>query len=462
MSVKNVIMWICLFLFGCFVLIWLVGCDAESPNTRFVGSIKVYTVGDEKCERATLDEEGRVVRAEAETVACFVYEGIDDTQIVDIGGLKFTPTYTSASYYTPHSSSGSSYWVTTDMAGVVGNMTTNDSGYCKFTCWNEKWFTTRTACGMSAKGKHTDTCSVSGAVFINFRDPCSYYELCPWEYYMLDICGTTSATGGYYMSGTPNYSAGNISQSDIDPPTPTGVTNNLSESDGEFLTRTWPDITYGYVIDSLTFNKKSGKCGQGYTSPVDTILALSHSDPNTIMFRSTPYILTSRVILSEPVSQNLVGLSFTGRLSVSGNDMGDIESTIMAISDNGKRVVAQTDGIVPIDARDYIEEDIPNVVYDRWTESDDPNDPAVQIYAPLWPDDPNLVNEEGVYFEGLDPNRFVPVHCVPVESDDTIKIEFDVLSFMPLLPYVSASWLTNDKNCDINNDGIVNLKDMIF
>jgi len=458
-NAKNVVMWVCLFLFGCLVLIWLVGCDVDSPNARYAGSIKVFTVGDEKCERATLDDEGRVLHAEAETAACFVYEGVGETRIIDVGGLKFIPTYTAAMYYSASASGGGGYWYETDLAGVVGSMTTSDSGYCVFTCWNEKWYTRETKCGMSARGKHVDPVAVASGSFTNYRDPCSYYDLCPWNYYMVQACGATNATGGYYTSETPNYPAGNLASGDIRPPPPTGISNNQSENDRAFLLDTEATIEIGTSVE-FSWDKKSGDCGQGYTKPVDMLFALSHSDAGTIVFRSTPYILTSHVTLSEPVYQDIIGLSFTGYLTVAGNDRGDIESTIVAVSDDGRRVISQSDGIVPIDARDYIEEDVPNVVYDRWTESDDPNDTAVQIYAALWPDDPNLVDDNGVYFEGLDPNRFNPVHCVPVESGDTINIKFDISSFIPLFPYVSESWLTNNRNLDINNDGIVNFKDL--
>jgi hypothetical protein len=204
---------------------------------------------------------------------------------------------------------------------------------------------------------------------------------------------------------------------------------------------------------------RSGSPGHGYSKPVTFLFPVNNSDTGTLQYHSTPYFLSLQVLMAEPVGTEVKGMELCGKLYKGSDCQGPIDATIVAVSEDGLRLIVQSDYIIPIDERDYNEETIPQTVYDRWTASQDPNDPAVQIYAPLWPDDPNLVDENGVLFGGVDPNRYVSVHCVPISDGENLTIEFNSDMAVRLVEYVAEYWLSENKNLDTNNDGVVNLKD---
>jgi len=438
-NVKNVFGLVAFILFLLFILLWLIGClDYESPECRYEDHIERFTVNGRPYDSVVLNEHGGPVLSTADCAVQFCYH---DGTPIEVGGLRAEVLKEFGQYYT-----WSGEWWPTEEAGVGGNGITNESGFAVFTMWCELWGTRKTQSGVTVKGRYTDITGLS-AEFTNARDPrTGYNTLIPWYEY---TGGPPYYIGGHYLSKTPAYQAVNawdiepqtagssvnnlpayqaVNAGDIEPQTAGSSVNNLSEDDVFFLNmQSTEPPSVGIEVSEATWCMRAGADGCGYSKPIANLHALSHSDPNIIKDYSTPYFLTLHVLVSEALEEDYFPPVIPATLSVGTDFEEAIECRTVAVSDDRQRLIVQSDYIVPIRADDYTFESPLQAVRNRWT-------------------------------EGGDPNALLDVWCVLVEQGQTINIQFEkdaatLLSF-------SEYWLSDNKNADINEDGIINLIDV--
>lgn len=446
-----------------FVVLFLAGCTPDSPDARFVWGIKAFNVEGPSYSRIlNLDKEKRPGRCETDFAACFIYA--DGTPVLS-GGMRFYNPTGKAEYYQVHGS-GPNYWVPTDGAGTESPLITDDSGYCVFTSWCTHWGVRMLNTTFSTGGKRTPPIVVAKAVYENRYDSISG-QLIPWYGRDQQYPGVL---GGHYNSGGYGQFT-SISNSTIRPVRPASSRNNLSEDETTFL----DDVSFAmdspYEVVSAVWQRRVGQPGEGYSVLAEHLTLLDHSDASTITYYATPYYLSLSIALAEPVAFNPVGLPLPADLRVGAVRLSEINFNITQVSDDGKRLIVKSDYIVPIDYRDYEADEVPVSIYDRWSCADDPNDPAINLYAPLFwqvddPNhvvyDPNHIDHNNVILNRLDPARFVPVHCVPLNEGETLNIRATDRTLLPLMTYFLEYWLDELPVLDANRDGIVNLEDVML
>lgn len=456
-----------------FFLLWCVGfviacifggCDFESPDVKFATGIIVYSVDGPEYDAVTVGENGIVKDCVIKSAAAFHYA---DGTLVDVGGLQFTTTNEFASKLVK--THGGTFWYDSSGCGVRSTSVTEESGFCEFTVWNTEWGVMYgTAAGRLAKGKRTPETSVANGGFSNWMDVrTNYAYLIPW-YDNVKLPSGQVVRGGHYLSGGPPWN-GSVSAAQIKPAPQEGVANMKTASETEFLANSGAFRPQnGVVVASTQWCMQVGPGGKGYGRPVDHLTALDHSNSDVIQYRSTPYYLSVQVSCAEPVDASLVGVELSCVLRC-GSTERDIAARIHAVSDDGLRLIVHSDYIVPIDYRDYKASTAPTVLYDRWTSPVDANDLSADIHvSPMWdledPNafDPNCINSTNVLMTRLKPERYVPVHCISVERNQRLTIDF-VGQFPPeLVLYVAKHWLTGNRTLDITGDGIVNMNDYPF
>lgn len=449
-NLKNVLMWVCLFLFGCCVLIWLVGCAFDSPEARYANHVQVFSVGGCGVDRATLNDEGEVQHAEADLVVG-IYT-VDGTQIT-VGGIIFEQVGDwIPAYYNDHC------WYDSELAGVNSGLTSDASGYCKITTWCEKWkgVDWYLSAGFGIKGRHTEpgygTCHYS-----NGMNPLKPMQLIP--FYGTVVYNNYIYYGGNYTSASMPDNA--ISEDDVTPAASTS-SNNLSTDDDNFLVDEKLTVSNGIDLYRSSWCIRSGPVGQGYSKTVGQIFPLGHSDPTRIAMYATPYFFSQQVVLSEAISEDDETVEIPATIKV-GNFQTPITCHIVSVSEDRKRIIVQSDYIVPIEKEDYTFEDPRQSIYNRWEPTNDAND--LDIYAPLVISDPNslidpnFISDIGIRIDNLNHDLFIDVYVVPILEGEKIQIRFDKDS-ATLLQLVGY-WLSDNKNIDINDDGIVNWSDIL-
>lgn len=453
---KNWIIWL-IIVFSLVIVFIVCGCEYDSPNARYTDHIQTYHVGTNKCDIVHVDSEGRVIFAIAKSAACYAYA---DGTPSGVGGMKFDVlnSFSQSLSYDP-------MWFDTDKAETSGSPSTGDSGYAVFGHYCEIWDVWQTNTGTVLAKPHDHSIYESvGATFVNRRDIRNLSLLAPWyEYKYYDGIGWN--VGGEYFSETNYATGGSIDEEATRGPV-SNASGNLSESDSDFLVNESLSVSDLTIYDSA-WCKRSGRPGCGFSEETTDIVPLNHCNEETIAFRSTPYFLSLQIALAEPVDREDVFSLLIPAILSAGSDVNEvIYFRAIAVSDDQKRLIVQSDYIVPVESGVYDRIESVSMVYDRWSPGDGPNDPEVNIYVepfyyadPNCTIDPNFVNDEFVNLKNLNENRFVPVYIVPLAEGEHLKIRFNLTNESVML--LSGYWLSSNDNFDINNDGIVNLQDLI-
>ena len=443
------------------MVIWLTGCKPESPEARLVWGVKAYNVGGPSYSRIFLVGGNAPGRCETEFAAQFIYA---DGTPVAVGGLRFHNPDSGANFYVRRED-GMGYWVATDKAGTASTLATNEAGFGLFTSWCEHWGVRSVQTSLSAGGRRTPQEVLARAGYENLYDSLTGH-LIAW--YGHDS-QWPSVRGGHYQSG--GYSGfQSVSESHIQPPR-VATYRNTSVHESGFLDDDSVASQGAFEVVSAQWQRRAGQPGEGYSVEAEHLTLLEHSDTSTLQYLSTPYFLSVSVVLAEPVDASIVGLSVPAELTAGGACVSPITVTVAALSADGKRLVIQSDYIIPIDTRDFEAAAVPEWVYDRWTAGDGPDDPAINIYAPLsyaWDDpnhvvyDPNSIDHNYVILSRLDPQRYIPVVCVPMSAGERLQIKFTDATLVPLIPFFSEKWLMSCATMDLNGDGIVNFEDAVL
>ena len=262
------------------------------------------------------------------------------------------------------------------------------------------------------------------------------YELVPWAYYgnyNCPVCGMTHAVfGGYYCCYTRGVTEGVNPVVSYNPGDPYPivvssvgqVTNGLLDSEEQALNN--PELpSTGLTVDVRLVQIMNDSSVRDVT---DMFVPFNHFDPNTYRDHAYPMMYSVTVSLSEPIEWD--GTVYSARVHSSNGQSIDIDISIIESNADNTVHIARTDMFLPIDTTLFPDPNDPNSfeVVDKWN---DPNDiiecPAVPVDVP------------GGYLEF----EFVP------NDSELIKIG-------------ASEWLGNNKCLDINNDGIVNLKDFFF
>lgn len=225
--------------------------------------------------------------------------------------------------------------------------------------------------------------------------------------------------------------------------------NNMTPAEYTYLTQPAPENIpeSGLSVLNLDLVQQQGSLGVGYTTviPESGFMAFNTNDAENMMKYASPMMYSYTVATAEPA--DLIGNTYNALIKTDQVPDGmNIGISVVASNQENTIHVARTDYFLPVDTRFY--DDLiasgPMQVFDRWSLSSDPNT--------LDTHDPNFVPDE---------SRLIDCAVIPIAvPDDELRIEF--LIDGNVLIDAAGSWLDSGKLFDINNDGIVNLKDLYF
>ena len=257
-----------------------------------------------------------------------------------------------------------------------------------------------------------------GFATVGVTDPESYPRYIAWQ----DDC----SVGDKYIA--------------FEPP----VTGQLTQAQYDLLMDpdpVLPDV--GIEIDCVLVQQQ-GERGNGFVVEMaDGIVPLNYSGADALFQYAAPMMYSYTVTTAEPVG------AFVGQYSQAliKTHIASVPVGLSVTDSNveGTVFVAVTDPFLVV-AEEYYDPEMPVAeVYDRWSYSVDPN--ALDIH------DPNFV---------VDPNRIIECPVLPMSEEDVLRVEFigasDFMSFFS----GSGEWLGSNRTFDVNQDGIVNLKDWMF
>jgi hypothetical protein len=214
-----------------------------------------------------------------------------------------------------------------------------------------------------------------------------------------------------------------------------------------------PDSGFTY---STALVQQVGRISAHEVKLKSSVMPGNVTDPDMLFVGAYPYMYSFIVRTAGPA--DFEGKVFEATV-ISDTCPKGVPVDIKMVAHNEEKTVhiMRTSFFKPIQADLYDPNMTEVPIYDWWTpeEGVDPNDPETYTGGPLDIYDPNFITDE-MY----DPDRVVVCQLIPVaQENDAIRIKFE-LTASNIMQYMDC-WLTNDKNTDINGDGIVNFMDMI-
>lgn len=247
----------------------------------------------------------------------------------------------------------------------------------------------------------------------------------------------------------------------------------------------------GIEVTAINLLQQQGGLGEGFPKELNNgFIAGNLTEPDRYLRYSAPFMFSFTFKTSRP--EQIIGVSIPVRISTNANQHG-ISLNVTVISSNASKTthVARTDGFLPVRSDITVSAEMP--VYDRWTAFSEPNiwnpDQYSIVKKSNWLDfvdpnllgDPNTCPDPNVLFNPKDPNFFeftsrldtsadnfsdilIPERIkqfktISIGTEDFLYFEIDWNSpelIMMLIPH----WLESYSLFDLNNDGIVNFKDL--
>jgi hypothetical protein len=189
----------------------------------------------------------------------------------------------------------------------------------------------------------------------------------------------------------------------------------LVSSDFDFLASTMTQTDEPILVNSVFWQRPKYEDGQYQMKNVDEFVILNHNDNDAIASFSTPYVCAYQFVTPEPLvmaNRTINAKLYVGDIS-EPNFVEPIEICVIADSNDFYRHIARSD-----------------------------------------------------YIAVCEPNGFSPyrvqsdcgsILVVPLDEGQTLKIRID--DYGQFIDLIAPHWLANFVPLDINNDGIVNLKD---
>ncbi len=189
-----------------------------------------------------------------------------------------------------------------------------------------------------------------------------------------------------------------------------------------------------------------------YVKDVTNLVAGNAVDHNDFITNSYPFMYSFAFETEEPIDLN--ELQFNGIVRTDIYPEGvNVDINIISSNSANTRHIARTSYIFPTNSVLTPPEVV--VVYDRWTPFDgDPNSPEyIEFERLMDTSNPDFL-EEGNHI----PDRMMMGVTIPIKGVDGY-MEFELDENSLIFEFIT-SWLTSNKNFDMNNDGIVNLPDI--
>ena len=211
--------------------------------------------------------------------------------------------------------------------------------------------------------------------------------------------------------------------------------------------------------------QQNGSGGSGYSlnvepgySPVDT------DDWEENMRFQSPLMYSFIVETAEPI--DLSERVFSAKVKSNALPEG-IDVSLRHVAQNEDKTVhvLHTDYFLAVSAGTYStleSETREPEIFDRWSEVSEQD---AWMYDPNNFPDPNIppFTLDTVlpdFMDRHDPNRMKPLHYIPLEDIDELRVQF--IPDAECVSMIGPEWLGSNKCFDIDNNGIVNLKDTSF
>jgi hypothetical protein len=237
------------------------------------------------------------------------------------------------------------------------------------------------------------------------------------------------------------------------------VLSNLLESERVALLDDSPDLPgHGFSYSTALVQQKGGISG-GVTETVgEGFVATNLTDVDLAFRYAAPMMYSFTLRTSEPVDLNNRAFVANIKTDSCANDF-PVELRNYASNEENTVHVLRTEYFLLQDTQYYSEltgggQHEVIAVYDRWSHADwyNPNDPNTYDGTSLDISEPNFIVDE-MY----DSDRVRPCYIIPIEAeDDYVEVTIEESS---LFGVIGGEWLSDNKLCDMNNDGIVNLRD---
>jgi hypothetical protein len=260
----------------------------------------------------------------------------------------------------------------------------------------------------------------------------------------------------------------------------TSPCSNTLQND-EWLNNNYPDPPlFGYKEVSTTMVWQDGDMGADVVTPVPTDspwAAGNNIEPLSVLLNSYPNRWDIAVATASPV--DIPSWSSMARVWTNSLPEGKIfPITSVDSSPDGKFHVAHTDYFVTMEYNTYMAQGVfwgaEQMVYDDWSDTDDPNEVAVKdpnFLLTQWDHDNSGMCLIDPASERYDPNytecqfkqmynpdriRFLPV--IPVDVNDFVEVELVETTPLDRIRFISGEWLLSGAG-DLNGDGITNMLD---
>ena len=222
-----------------------------------------------------------------------------------------------------------------------------------------------------------------------------------------------------------------------------------------------PETGIDYVFALI---QQQGSMGYGYSLQVSGIIPIDSGGWEDNFRYQSPFMYSLIIATAEPVEAQ--GKTFSAVVKSNAMPEG-IPVEIEVVAQNAEKTVSilHTDYFLPVTQETHtlaLEDPREPAIFDRWS---DMTEEEVHLYDPNNFPDPNVLpktlNTEAFDFmERYDTDRVKPLHYIPVEENDELRIQFVMDG--TVLMMVAGEWLGSNKCFDIDNNGIVNLRDMYF
>ena len=209
--------------------------------------------------------------------------------------------------------------------------------------------------------------------------------------------------------------------------------------------------------------QQNGDKGYGYALNVEP----GYSPINTtkwednFMYQS-PLMYSFIVCTAEP--EDCGSRGFTAKVKSDALPEG-IDVKLLLVAQNEEKTVHifHTEFFLAVNVEAYdvlINDDAEPAIFDRWSEI---SEQEAWLYDPNYFPDPNyppftIDTLDPDFMEYHDPNRIKPLHYIPLEETDELRLQ--LVPDVACLELASREWLGSGRSFDFNGDGVVNFADL--
>lgn len=380
--------------------------------------------------------------------------------IINRKGVRMDRVFENAVERVPEVNMSGWYYVPTGQTGIEGGTVTGDGGrlmlkaYRQWHPRNKNWF----GAGVQYRPPNATSDDIVGYFSFGTQGtlpPETYPKYAQWA-------AEPEITGGAPAYTRPDHASGNT---------------NLLAAEIQALADPAPS-TNGLDY-TITLVQQCGSMGTQYVEDLsEGFMPFNLINPDNIFRYAGPCMCSVTVRTGGPI--DLSDYDFQMQVWTESDTEGILVDA-KAFTSNPEQTawVIRSDYILPSDPQTTATlEGQDLTVYDCFTPLDDPNDPNNYLIEQHWDDvndvwvidrqvsildtsDPNFIID-GIY----DPNRVRPVTIIEIDEGDSVHCKLIMTDelLMQLFRDICQrdSWLREDPVFDLNQDGIVNKKDLYY